>query len=184
MAARRQFTTPFKPTDVHKTKSSAIMAQLVTSISSQPCSLNLNWGSSRHRCSGTPPASTKDGVSPGSAATDWQEWLQCHLIPGTRALCAVPTLPLWVWTPDCQTHHHSLPQFFSCQACPQRRLWAPARLQTAADNPYRPTEGHQVGNWKRDPRPVPSGQRPPLPTGSFFPSQQLSWTTILVQQNT
>jgi hypothetical protein len=45
----------------------------------------------------------------------------------------------------------------------------------------------KVTRWvieKGDAWPVPEGQGFPLPTWASFPSQQLSWTTILVQQET
>jgi hypothetical protein len=120
----------------------------------------------------------------GSAATDGQEWLQCLPLPGTRALCVVPTLQLLAWTPDSQTHHHPLPQFFSSQARPKRQPGASTRLQAASHDTHKPTEGNQVGNSMGDPRPVPPGQELPLPTGATVPSQQLSWTTFMVQQIT
>jgi hypothetical protein len=41
-----------------------------------------------------------------------------------------------------------------------------------------------MGDSKGDLRPVLPGQGLPLPTRAYFPSQQLSWTTIMVQQNT
>ncbi len=40
-----------------------------------------------------------------------------------------------------------------------------------------------LGDAKGDPGPLPLGQRLPLPTRALFPSQQLSWTMILVQQD-
>jgi hypothetical protein len=46
------------------------------------------------------------------------------------------------------------------------------------------SECHQMGDGKRDSWPVPEGQGLPLPSRAFFPSQQLSWDTIWVQQNT
>jgi hypothetical protein len=41
-----------------------------------------------------------------------------------------------------------------------------------------------MGDSKGDSRPVSQGQELPLPTRAYFPSQQLSWTAIMVQQNT
>jgi hypothetical protein len=99
---------------IRATKGPAILAQHVACVSPQPYSLNLFQSYSRHRCSGTPQASTKAGNGSGNAAMDWQEWLQCHIIPDTRALYAVPTLQLWVWTQDCQTYHHPETTMSTC----------------------------------------------------------------------
>ncbi len=82
----------------------------------------------------------------GSADTNWEERLQHLLIPGTRAIYPVTTVQLWVWPPDCKTHHHPLPQFLSCKACPQGRSGLPTRLQTARHDLDRPQEGHQMGD--------------------------------------
>jgi hypothetical protein len=156
----------------------------VASLSQKSYSFNLHQGSSKHRCPGTPPASTKAGKGLGSAAMDGEKWLQGLLVLGTCALSSFPTLKLWEGLPNSQTHHHPLPQFFGSQACSQRRLRAPTRLQTTFYDSYRPSEGHQMGHGKRDTWSVPEGQGLPLPSRTFFPSQQLSWVTIWVQQYT
>jgi hypothetical protein len=77
-----------------------------------------------------------------------------------------------------------------CTLANNERLTTPLRQRGMTRNkcskatPYRPQEGHQRGDCKGDAWLVPEGQGFPLPTWASYPNQQLSWTTILVQQET
>ena len=117
-----------------------------------PYFTHLHWSSSRHLCSGTPPASTKGEYGSGSVATDKEERLQSFSLPGTPVISSLSTLQMFVGPPDSKAHPHPLLQFFQQPGTPSelvRKAYQTSNSCSLPSQAYRrsPDACLKGGSW-------------------------------------